>query len=92
MKLAERRCFFRSVSSAIDHCPADTTDTLPTVAVYGNRFPAIKYKLLIDDIDHLEKGHFRRNILCRICFESSPIVRSVLTPDLERYVDGICHL
>jgi hypothetical protein len=51
--------------------------------VEGDRFLTLQDQILIDDIQHFEKGHIGADVPCRIGNEATPIEGVLLAPDME---------
>jgi hypothetical protein len=72
-----------SLGDAVDHAGTGPADAFATVAVEGDRIFAAGDQILVDDVEHLQKGHVRRNVLGFVGDEAAAVVRTRLAPDLQ---------
>jgi hypothetical protein len=57
VQLAQGGSLFRAMGPAVDHAATLAADPLPAVMVKSDRFFAVEGQLVVDHIQHLQKGH-----------------------------------
>jgi hypothetical protein len=62
---------------------AGSANTFPAIMIKSDRIFSFPYQFLVQNIKHLEKGHFRRNIFNLVGFKSPDILMILLAPDFE---------
>ncbi len=90
VQLAECGFGFRPMGNAINHCSAHTADTFPTVMIKSYRITAFTCEILIENIQHFQKGHVSGNVLQGIGFKVTRGFAVLLTPDFKAQVNTLC--
>src|SRR5712691_3039444 len=86
VELADGGGALGSVRDAVDHEATRAADTLAAVVLERDRRLAAVDQLLVDDVEHLEKGHVRADALRLVGDEAAAGVRALLAPYPERQV------
>ncbi len=87
-ELAYRGSALTAMGHAIDKETARAADSLPAVMLKGNgRFAPVK-QILVEGIEHFQKGHIRRHVFDLIGDELARCVCVLLSPNLESDVHG----
>src|SRR5690606_17563626 len=69
------------VGHAVDDQAAHAADALAAVAVEGDRLLALLDELLVEDVEHLQEGHIRLDVIDRVVFKTARLVGARLPPD-----------
>ena len=72
-----------AVGNPIDGQRAGTANAFTAVVIEVDRLGAFVDQALVDDVQHLQKRSFFRNILRLVGFDAALVVWAGLTPDLE---------
>ena len=91
MELAGCGVSIFAVWVTIDVERAHATDALAAVVVEDDRLLVFSHELLVESVQHLEEGHVSRDALEVVGLETAFLLRSFLTPDLERDVYSLIH-
>ena len=79
-----------AVGDAVNHHAACAADSLAAVGVKGDRILTLRDKPLVDDIEHLEEGHVRRDMVGRVVHQPPLRLRSRLPPDPQVNSHATC--
>ena len=69
--------------NAVHQEPTGPADSLTAVRVEGDRILAFGNQALVDDVEHLEEGHIRRDLFDDVVDELAVSSRAGLTPHLQ---------
>ena len=83
MQLTGCGALLGTVGLSVDHEAAGATDSFTTIAVERDGLVAISDEVLVDEVEHLEKGHLVLHICCFVGLEVAGVGRTALAPDLE---------
>jgi hypothetical protein len=72
---------------AVDHRAAGAADSLATIIVKCNRVFAGKGQLLVDHIQHFDKGHMNRYVFSGNGLEMTLCLGPRLAPDFQGYIN-----
>src|SRR5947208_2465451 len=86
VELADGGGALGSVRDAVDHEATGAADTLAAVVLERDRRFAAIDQLLVDDVEHLEKGHVRADVLRLVGDQAAAGARALLAPHPERQV------
>src|SRR5262249_62122062 len=83
VELTNGRAAIRSVRNAVDDQAAHAADAFAAIGVEGDRIFALLDQPFVDDVEHLEKGHVRRDMVGGVIDELPARVWSSLAPDSQ---------
>src|SRR2546426_807820 len=84
VELADGGRALGSVRDAVDHEATRAADTLAAVVLERDRRLAAIDQLLVDDVEHLEKGHVRADVLRLVGDQAAAGAPALLAPHPER--------
>ena len=73
---------------AVDHEAAGTTDALAAIVLEVNWFLALADQIVIENVEHLEKGHVGIHVLQLVGPETALVLCVLLPPNMQ----GQLHL
>jgi hypothetical protein len=77
------------VDLAVDHEAAHAADPLAAVVVERDALAPLGHEALVQHVQHLEEGHVRRDARQATDLEGALALGALLTPDVQRQVDGV---
>ncbi len=93
VQLAQGGFPLRPVGPAVDHGAAHAADAFPAVVVEGDGLLALQGEPLVDNVQHLQEGGVRGNIISLVGFQAARGLRPRLPPDLQGEIDRLAaHL
>ena len=69
---------------AVDEQAAHAANAFTAIVIEGDRVLALAHKVVVQHIEHLQKGHVGRHIVHRIGLDLTLFFRACLSPDLQR--------
>ena len=90
VELARGCALFFTVRNAVDGESAGAADAFSTITLEGDGFLALSDELLVDDVEHFEKGCVLADAN-GIRLESTGHAVPILAPDLEREIEVFRH-
>ena len=73
----------RPVGDAVDNESTGSADSFSTIAVEGNRVFPFGRQFFVQDVEHLQKRHFRNDVVDFVVNQLPTILRAFLAPNSE---------
>ena len=83
VELADGGAAVGPVRDAVDHQAAHAADALAAVGVERDRVLALAHQAFVDDVEHFEERHVRRDVGGRVVLETAGGIAAGLSPDFE---------
>ena len=83
MQLAGGDAAPRTVCLTVDEEAARSANAFATVVVERDRIIALAHEVVVQHIEHFEKGHVLGNIVHGVVLDAALVVRAALPPDLQ---------